>query len=119
MKISAFCLSFLLTFFFSMVQAAESGEQDCLKPLIALAEEGDSSISEYSQEKICLNPGRLLFSLDGIFIQTDSDGLCPINRLSFDTASGYFQPVMVKCNKCGCAFEKGPLYCPNCGERTY
>ena len=86
MKISAFFLSLLLTFSFSMVQAAERDGQACLKSLIALAEEGDSSISEYTQEKICLNPDRLLFSLDGIFIQTDSGGLCPINRLSFDTA---------------------------------
>lgn len=118
MKISGFFVV-LFVMFLSVAQATQQYEETCWNSLIILVEEGDSSIAEYSEGKLSFNPSRLLFSPDGMFVRTDSGVLYPIARLSFDPVSGYFQPVLVKCPKCGCVFEKGPLHCPSCGALTY
>jgi hypothetical protein len=84
--------------------------------LHTLIQERDSSILEYTEGRVYLNPSRLLFSPEDVFIQTDCRGLFRIENLSFDSRSGYFQPVQIRCRNCGAIFDKGPLYCPACGK---
>lgn len=111
----------LLSLFVLSVSFAHSTEHSAeQKILLNLFEEEDSSILEYSQGRVYFNPDRLVFSLDGMFVQADSGKLYPISSLSFDQSSKYYQEprtVYVSCRNpdCSTRFPSTYSYCPTCG----
>lgn|GEM_PF-2923834 len=114
---------FLVTLLFlpmSLLQAAELLEQINGDALLSLVKEKDVSILECTEERVYFNPNRLLFSIDGMFIQTDSGALCPISNVSFDANVGYYQEpptTWVTCRNPNCRyrFDNKYSYCPRCG----
>ena len=112
---------FLFALFFlpmSLLQATTSSEQINRDALLTFAKEWDASILEHTTKRVYFNPDRLLFSVDGMFIQTDSGTLCPISNVSFTAGVGYYQeprPMKVRCSNCGYRYPAHYSHCPNCG----
>lgn len=117
MKNQVLLVLFLCILSGSFVHSRETSEKQMLLNLFA---EKDSSILEYSQERVYFNPDRLVFTRDGMFIQADSGELYPISSLSFDRISKYYQeprPSYVTCRnpECKAKFLSTASYCSRCG----
>lgn len=115
-------LFFLLTFLCistPFLNAHEECNQTESEELLQLANKNDSSVLEHIDGIFFLNPQRLLFCLDGIFLKTDLGPLVRLNSISFDSSSGYFrQPIGTRkiCIYSDCRAEIPWYYnvCPRC-----
>lgn len=91
MKRLLFFLTAMLFASSSFLIAHEEEMQIESEELMILANENDSSILDYSDGIFYLNPKNLLFSMEGIFLQTDLGYRVPLKSISFDALRGYYQ----------------------------
>ena len=114
MKRLLFFLTAMLFASSSFLIAHEEEMQIESEELMILANENDSSILDYSDGIFYLNPKNLLFSMEGIFLQTDLGYRVPLKSISFDALRGYYQEPRSfrKCSKCGRLVRRGATHCP-------
>jgi hypothetical protein len=122
MKRLLFFLTAMIFASSSFLIAHEEEMQIESEELMILANKNDSSILDYSDGIFYLNPKNLLFSMEGIFLKTDSGYRVPLKSISFDSVVGYYKLVKTLtriCSNPDCEkrISKYAFVCPWCKEK--